>query len=87
MTTVFFNINVLFRTFYTIFGSTLLAVINPKAVQSTTYNVITDTRQVTNTTTFYQNNRVFLQVVSDAGDIGGHLDPGGQTDPGNFTQG
>jgi hypothetical protein len=49
----------------------LLTVFNTGTVQRTTNGVITNTRQVLNTTATDQNNRVLLQVVTFTTDVGG----------------
>src|SRR3954466_8960378 len=56
----------------------LLATLNANGVQRAAHHVVADTRQVLHTAAANQHQRVLLQVVPDAGDIGRHFDPIGQ---------
>ena len=69
----------LLGTFCTVLGASLFAVCNALCVQLTTNDVITNTRQITYTTAADQNNRVFLQVVADTGNVGRSLHTVGKT--------
>jgi len=52
-----------------VFGTGLLAVSNSRGIESTTYNVITNTGQISNASAANQNNAVLLKVMTFAGDI------------------
>ena len=62
-----------------VLGTALLTVGNTLCIQGTTDDVITYTRQVTNTSASDQDHGVLLKVVSDTGDVGGSLQTVGQT--------
>src|SRR6185437_15866560 len=64
----------------------LLATPDTLGVQRAADDLVADTGQVFHTTTPHQHDRVLLQVVSDAGDVGGDLDAAGQPDPGDLAQ-
>ena len=59
-----------------VFRTPLFAVLDPKRVERAPDNVIADAGQIFYTTAAYQNNRMFLQVVADTGDIGRHFNAG-----------
>jgi hypothetical protein len=48
--------------------------------------VVTDTRKVLYTAATDEDDAVLLQIVADAGDVAGGLNPVGETDPGYFTE-
>src|ERR1700743_755954 len=64
----------------------LLAVADTLGVQRTTDDLVADTRQVTDTATANEHDRVLLQVVSHARDVGGDLDLARQPDAGDLAQ-
>jgi hypothetical protein len=66
-------------------GTTLFAFSHTGGIQDATDKVVSDARKVSDTAASYQNNGVFLQVVTFTGDIGGYFRSVGQTDTGNFT--
>ena len=63
-----------------------MAIADAQAVQRTPNDVIADTGQVFDAPPADQHDRVLLQVVSDARNIGGDLNAVGQAHAGNLTQ-
>src|SRR5262249_28822526 len=57
------------------------------AIQDAADNVIADARQVADTAAAHQHDRVLLQVVAFAGDVGGDFLAIGQADAGHLAQG
>jgi len=51
-----------------------------------THNVVTHTRQILHTAAANEHNRVLLQVVANARNVGGDFDAVGQANTGDFTQ-
>src|SRR6516162_4195016 len=64
----------------------LLAVAHALGVEGTADDLVTDTRQVPHPATAYQHDRVLLQIVPDARDVGGDLDLAGEPDSGHLAQ-
>ena len=64
----------------------LLANRHANRIQRSTHNVVTNTRQILNTAAADEHNRVLLQVVADARNVGRNLDPVGQTNARNLAQ-
>src|SRR6201996_5352530 len=64
----------------------LLAVADALGVQRTADDLVADARQVTDTTATDQHDRVLLQVVPHARDVGGDLDLARQPDAGDLAQ-
>src|SRR5712691_4220775 len=58
-----------------ILGAALFATLNANRVERPANYVVTNARQILNATTADQHNRVLLQVVTDARNIGRDLDP------------
>ena len=69
-----------------VLGTALLAIGHSDRVQRAANHVIPHARQILYTAAADQHNRVLLQVVADAGDVGGHLNPVRQTHTGNLAQ-
>ncbi len=69
-----------------IFGAGTLAFLDSNGVQSSAHHMVADPREVLDTPTADQNDGVFLQVVSDSGNVGGNLDSVGEADTGNFAK-
>jgi hypothetical protein len=65
----------------------LLAVCDPRSIQSPTNNVVPDARQILHTAATDQDDRVFLQIVADTGDVGCNFNPIGQTHTCYFAKG
>src|SRR5450755_3491050 len=58
----------------------LLAVADTLGVERTADDLVPDTREVADAAAADEHDRVLLQVVPDAGDVGGDLDLTGQPD-------
>src|SRR5690606_16788710 len=66
------------RPLRTVLGPTLAAVRDTCRIQRPAHHVITHARQILHAAATHEHQRVLLQVVADAGDVGGHLDLIGQ---------
>src|SRR2546426_1877616 len=75
------------RPLRTVFGARLLPVRDACCVQRSTYNVVPNARQILYTAAADQDDRVFLQIVADTGDVGCYFNPIGQTHTCNFAKG
>src|SRR5512142_2012809 len=64
----------------------LLAVAHALGVQGTADNLVADPGQVPHPAAAHQHDRVLLQVVPDAGNVGGDLDLAGEPDPRHLAQ-
>src|SRR3984893_17160450 len=64
----------------------LLAVADTLGVKRTADDLVADTRQVTDTAAAHEHDRVLLQVVSHARDVGGDFDLAPQPDAGDLAQ-
>src|SRR3954451_6060369 len=67
-------------------AASLLAVADALGVQRAADDLVTHTREVLHTAAAHEHHRVLLQVVTDAGDVGGHLDAAGEPDTGDLAQ-
>src|SRR5262245_49578627 len=65
----------------------LLPIADAGGVEGAPDDLVADAGEVLHPAAPNQDDRVFLQVVTDAGDVGGDLDPGGQTDAGDLPEG
>ncbi|ABX23967.1 hypothetical protein SARI_04178 [Salmonella enterica subsp. arizonae serovar 62:z4,z23:-] len=74
------------RTLHAVFRTSLLTVFNAGAVKRATNGVVTNTREVFNTTATDQDHGVLLQVVTFTTDVGSHFKTVSQTNTANFTQ-
>ena len=74
------------RSFDAVSGAGLLAVGDPGRVEGAADDLVADARQILDSTTPDQDNRVLLQVVALARDVGGDLHPVGETDTGDLAQ-
>src|SRR6185437_8768879 len=70
-----------------VLGAGLLAVGDADRVHGAAHDVVADAGQVLDATAADEDDRVLLQVVSDAGDVGGHLDAVGEANAGHLAQG
>ena len=68
-----------------ILGTAAAALFNSLAVKGATHDVITNTGKVLYTTTTYQDDTVFLQIVSFVGNVGDDFNTGGEAHLRNFT--
>src|SRR4029079_8238948 len=64
----------------------LLAVRDRRGVERTAYALVAHAGQVLHTTTADEDDRVLLEVVTDAGDVRGDLDARGQADARDLAQ-
>src|SRR5664280_3910757 len=65
----------------------LIPLADAGGVERAADHFVTDTRQVLHPATTDQDDGVLLQVVTLAGDVGGHLEPTGQAHTGHLAQG
>src|SRR5437867_1813364 len=76
---IFVNpVPLLLRPLCAVFRTTLLAALDADGVERAAHNVIADAGQILHSAAANQHERVLLQVVPDAGDVGRHLDPVGE---------
>src|SRR5450759_1301110 len=64
----------------------LIPLPNARCVERSADHLVSDTGQVLHPTTTYQHDGVLLQIVTLAGDVGGHLESTGQPDTGHLPQ-
>src|SRR5262245_44241475 len=76
----------LLRPLGSILRPCLLTILNAQCIQYTANDVIANTRKVADAATPNDHNRVLLQIVSFATDIGGDLFAVRQPDTSNLTQ-
>src|SRR5690606_23415296 len=77
----------LLRPFGAVLRATLTATLDTRRIQRSTHDVVADTGEVLDAATADQDHRVFLQVVSLAGNVARDFHPVGQADTGHFPQG
>src|SRR5579872_233066 len=63
------------------------AVTDARGVERPADDLVAHARQVLHTAAAHEHDRVLLQVVADAGDVGGHLDPAREPDTRHLAQG
>src|SRR3954447_18964964 len=64
----------------------LLAITNAGGVERAADDLVANTRQVADATAAHEHDRVLLQVVALAGDVGGDLDAAGQAHAGDLAE-
>src|SRR6185503_229354 len=69
-----------------VFRAALVAAVDARCVERSTDDVIADTRQILHTAAANEHDRVLLQVVAFAGDVGGDFEPVGQTHTCHFAE-
>src|ERR1700733_7157077 len=69
-----------------VLAAALLAILGAGGVERAADHVIADTGEVANAAPTDEHDRVLLQVVADARDVGGDLDLRGQTDTGHLAE-
>src|SRR5262245_25988894 len=65
----------------------LAPLLDAGGVERSADDLVAHARQVSNAAGSHQHDRVLLQVVSDARDVGRDLDAGGQADAGDLSKG
>jgi hypothetical protein len=65
----------------------LLPVLNAYRIQGATDDMISYAGEVLDPSAADKDNGVFLEIVADTRNIGGHLDTIGQSDASNFSKG
>src|SRR6187200_2284512 len=65
----------------------LAPLLDAGGVERAADDLVADAREVSNAPGSHQHDRVLLQVVTDARDVGGDLDPRGQPDAGDLAKG
>ena len=75
-----------FRSLGTILRSTLFPISNADGIQCSTDHVISNTGQVFHTAASNKDNRVFLKIVTNAGDVGGYFNTIGKSNTSHFAQ-
>ena len=75
-----------FGSLRAVLGTSLHTTVDALGIQSAADDVVTDTRQVLDTTAANHHDRVLLQVVADTGDVSSDLVTIGQTDTRDLTQ-
>src|SRR3954447_7153791 len=65
----------------------LLAVLDTLGVERAADDLVADTGKVLHTAAAHEHDRVLLQVVTDARDVGRDLDAGAQTHAGDLAEG
>ena len=86
MTTTLFLSCCLLTALSTVLRTALLTVCNALGIKCTTDDVITYTRKVTYSTSSDKNNRVFLKVVADTGNVADCFETVGKLNLCNFTE-
>src|SRR4030065_1248692 len=69
-----------------VLGAGVSSIRNPQRVLGAAPDVVAHAGQVLRAAAADQHHRVLLQVVPDAGDVGGHLDAVDQAHPGHLAQ-
>jgi hypothetical protein len=75
-----------FRPSRSVFASTFLSIINTGGIKRSPNNMIPDAGEILYPASSYEDQRMFLKVVTLAGDISGNLHAIGQPDTGHFPQ-
>src|SRR5262249_27997603 len=77
---------VLFRFLRSVFGAPLPPFLNPNGIQSSANDVIANAWEIFDATSSDKHDRMFLQIVSDAGNIRSNFDSVREPDTGHFSQ-
>src|SRR5690349_12471602 len=75
-----------FRPLGAVLRAPLLPALHAHRVERAAHDVVADAREVLHAAAANEHERVLLQVVADAGDVGGDLDPVGQADAGDLAK-
>jgi hypothetical protein len=74
-------------TLGTILGAALLAVGDADRIERSTHNVVANSREILDATAADEHDRVLLQVVADAWDVGRNFDPVREANARNLAEG
>src|SRR5260370_20649178 len=74
------------RSLRSILGTALLAILNTRGIQCSAHDVVAHSWEILHAAAAHQHDRVLLQVVPDARNIGGHFHRVGQTHARHFAQ-
>src|SRR5579872_2967497 len=69
-----------------VFRAALFAIRNTRGIERAAHHVIANAGKILHAASADQHNGVLLQIVADAGDVGGDLDSVGQPDARDFAQ-
>ena len=75
-----------FRTFGTVFGTALTALINAETVEGTTDDVVADTGQILYPAAADEDDGVLLEVMAFSADVGNDFEAVGEPDFGDLTK-
>src|SRR5437899_482937 len=67
-------------------AASLLAVGDAAGVERTTHDLVAHAREVLHPTATHEHDRVLLEVVADAGDVGRDLDARGEAHTGDLAE-
>ena len=70
----------------TVTAAGLAAAVNAGSIKGTADDLVTNTREVADTTAANQNDRVFLKFMTLTRDVNGHFFPIGKTDTGDAAE-
>src|SRR5580700_4468479 len=76
----------LFLALGAVLAAALFAILGAGGVERSANDVVANPGEVADATAANEHDRVFLEVVADAGDVGGDLDLGGQPDTGHLAK-
>src|ERR1017187_4827086 len=68
-------------------ATSLIPLPHARGVERSTDHLVADAGKILHTAAADQHDRVFLEVVALARDVGGHLETTGEPDPGHLAQG
>jgi hypothetical protein len=77
----------LFGSFGSVFRAALFTVLNTNRIEGATDDMVPYSGQVFYPSSSNEDNGVFLEVMADTWDIGGHLNAVGQANTGDFPKG
>ena len=69
-----------------VLAACLAAAGDATRVERAAHNLVANTRKVADPATAHEHDRVLLEVVADARDVGGHFDAGGEAHTGDLAQ-
>ena len=69
-----------------VLGAAAVTPVHARGVERATHDMVTHTRQILHTAATNQHDRVFLQVVPFARNVGGHFDAVGEANAGHLAE-